>query len=330
MDLKSLPKVELHRHLEGAVRPRTIADICRERGVPLPTYDPDELARLITLSRPVEDLVAFLEPFKIIDLCFTDKEAIARVTCEAAEDASLDNIRYVELRFSVECMAYHHRLNLREVMDGIVRGIELAMNKFPVVVGLIISISRDMSAETMGMPWPEPKEIARLAVEYMDRGVVGLDLSGREFGFGPELFTESFEIARSAGLGITVHAGEADGPNSVRKAIELLGATRIGHGVRIIQDQSVVQMVIDRGVTLELAPTSNVLTHAVDSLEAHPVRKLFDAGVPITINTDDPAVCGVTLTGEYSLIHEKFGFTFDEIEQLVENAKEAAFSGPAI
>ena len=325
MDLKNLPKIELHRHLEGSVRPRTIADICRERGVPLPTYDPDELARLITLSKPVEDLVAFLEIFKIIDLCFTDKEAIARVAYEAAEDACLDNIRYVELRFSVECMAYHHRLSLREVMDGIVRGIELAMNKFPVVVGLIISISRDMSAETMGMPWPEPKEIARLAVEYMDRGVVGLDLSGREFGFGPELFIEPFEIARSAGLGITVHASEADGPNSVRKAIELLGATRIGHGVRILQDPSVVQMAVDRGITLEVCPTSNVLTRAVESLEAHPVRQLFDAGLPITINTDDPAVCGVTLTGEYSLIHEKFGFTFDEIKQLIENARKARF-----
>ena len=327
MDLKRLPKIELHRHLEGAVRPATIADICRERGVPLPTYDHDELARLITLSKPVSDLVAFLELFKIIDLCFADKEAIARIAYEAAEDASLDNIRYVELRFSVECMAFHHRLSLHDVMDGLVEGIDLAMRRFPVTAKLIVSISRDLSVERMGMPWPEPKQIARLAVDYMDRGVVGLDLSGGEFGFGAELFMEPFKIARDAGLGITVHAGEADGPQSVRRAIELLGATRIGHGVRIVQDPSVVQMVIDRGVTLEVCPTSNVLTHAVDSIEAHPVRKLFDAGVPITINTDDPIVCGVTLSGEYSLIHEKFGFTLAEIERLIENARKAAF-GP--
>ena len=325
MDLKSLPKIELHRHLEGSVRPRTVAEICRERGVPLPTYDPDELARLITLSKPVENLAAFLELFKTIDLCFTDKEAIARIAYEATEDASLDNIRYVELRFSVECMAYHHRLSLRDVMDGIVEGVDLAMRKLPVIARLIISISRDMSAETMGVPWPEPAELARLAVDYMDRGVVGLDLSGREFGFGAELFIEPFKIAKDAGLGITVHAGEADGPQSVRAAVELLGATRIGHGVRIVQDPSVVQMAVDRGVTLEVCPTSNVLTHAVESLEAHPVRKLFDAGVPITINTDDPAVCGVTLTGEYSLIHEKFGFSLEEIEQLDENARKARF-----
>ena len=325
MDLKALPKIELHRHLEGAVRPATVAEICRERGVPLPTYEPDDLARLITQTSPVDDLVAFLEIFKIIDLCFADKEAIARVAYEAAEDAALDNIRYVELRFSVECMAFHHRLDMREAMDGIIEGINLAMRRLPVTAKLIVSISRDMSAETMGVPWPEPEEIARLAVDYMDRGVVGLDLSGGEFGFGAELFMEPFKIAGDAGLGITVHAGEADGPESVRTAIERLGATRIGHGVRIVEDPSVVQMAIDRGVTLEVCPTSNVLTHAVESLEAHPVRRLFDAGIPITINTDDPTVCGVTLTSEYELIHEKFGFSLKEIEQLIENARKAAF-----
>ena len=325
MDLKALPKIELHRHLEGAVRPRTIAEICRERGVPLPTYDPDELARLITQTSPVDDLVAFLEPFKMIDLCFTDKEAIARVAYECVEDAWLDNIGHLELRFSVECMAFHHRLDMREVMDGIVEGACLAMRELPVTVGLIVSISRDLSVERMGVPWPAPEEIAKLAIDYMDRGVVGLDLSGGEFGFGAELFMEPFKIARDAGLGITVHAGEGDGPDSVRKAIELLDTTRIGHGVRIIQDPSVVKLAIDRGVTLEVCPTSNVLTHAVDSLAAHPVRQLFDAGVPITVNTDDPTVCGVTLTGEYELIHQKFGFTYEEIETLIENARTAAF-----
>lgn len=325
MDLKALPKIELHRHLEGAVRPATIAEICRERGVPLPTYDPDELARLIILTKPADDLVAFLEPFKMIDSCFTDKEAIARVAYEAAEDACLDNIRHLELRFSVECMAFHHRLDMREVMDGIVQGVDLATRDFPIFAKLIVSISRDMSAETMGAPWPEPAELAGLAVSYMGRGVVGLDLSGREFGFGPELFIEPFRIAKAAGLGITVHAGEDDGPQSVRTAIERLGATRIGHGVRMIKDPAVMQMAIDRGVTLEVCPTSNVLTHAVESLEAHPVRQLFDAGMKITINTDDPTVCGVTLTSEYELIHEKFGFTFEEIEQLVDNARSAAF-----
>ncbi len=325
----SLPKIDLHRHLEGAVRPATIADICRDRGVPLPTYDPDELAKIVQLSRPVSDLGEFFTPFRTIKLCFTDKEAIARIAYEAVEDAHLDNIRYVELRFSPEFMAFCHKVPLADVMDGIVVGIESAARAFPGTTSeMIVSISRDLSEQTMDMPWPKPMEIARLALDYADRGVVGLDIAGREDGYPPELFVEPFRIARKAGLGITAHAGEDSGPESVRGAIESLGATRIGHGVRIVRDPEVVALVKDRGVYLELCPTSNVLTRAVESLESHPVRRLYDAGVPITINTDDPSVCGITLTGELELLVERFGFTFEEIEGLVEASRRAAFGRP--
>ncbi len=175
------------------------------------------------------------------------------------------------------------------------------------------------------MPWPTPVEVARLAIDYADRGVVGLDIAGREHGYPPELFVEPFRMARDSGLGITVHAGEDDGPESVRGAIESLGAARIGHGVRVVRDPDVVRLVKDLGVYLEVCPTSNVLTHAVESLESHPVRRLYDEGVRITINTDDPSVCNVTLTQEYELLMERFGFTLEEIEGLISVAEQAAF-----
>ena len=323
--LAALHKADLHRHLEGSVRPATVAEICRAHRIELPTYDAGELAALLCLSRPADDLDSFLLPFRIIKLCFADREAIARIAYEAVEDAWRDNVRYLELRFSLEFMAFHHRLALADVMDGIVEGIGLAARRYPVVVKLIVSISRHLSSETMGMPWPSPEEIVQLALDYADRGVVGLDLSGKESGFPPELFAEPFATARRAGLGITVHAGEDAGPESVRGAIERLGAARIGHGVRIVQDTDVLRLAMDRGVTFEICPTSNVLTHAVESLESHPVRCLYDSGAAVTINTDDPTVCGVTLTDEYALVTEKFGFTLTEIEKLIETARQAAF-----
>ena len=308
--------------MEGSIRPATIAEICRAHHVELPS---DDLSALLQIGKPAADLAGFLAPFKIIKFCFADKEAISGITYEVIEDAWLDNVQYLELRFSPAFMAFHHHLTLSEVADGIVEGVGLAAHKFPVAVKLIPSISRDCSTELLGVPWPSPDKIARMAVNYADRGVVGLDLSGVESGFPPELFIKPFKIARDAGLGITVHAGEDAGPESIRGAIEHLGAVRIGHGVRIVQDEEVLRLAMDKGVTLEICPTSNVLTHAVESLESHPVRRLYDAGLSLTINSDDPAVCGIKLTDEYVLLAEKFGFTLAEIEGLIETARHAAF-----
>jgi len=324
--ISNLPKIELHRHLEGSIRPATMAGICRARGIELPTYDAVELANLVRLSRPADNLAAFLEPLKLIKFCFADKEAISRISCEAVEDAHLDNVQYIELRFAPDFMAFYYHLSLLDVMDGIVEGVNLAERRFPVTAKLIVSLCRDHSPESRGPAWPSAVEIARVAADYADRGVVGFDLSGVESGFPPELFKEPFEIARQAGLGITVHAGEDAGPESIRGAIECLGAARIGHGVRIVEDPEVLRLAVDRGVTFEICPTSNVLTRAVESLEDHPIRRLYDAGLPITINTDDPTMCGVTLTDEYTLITQQFGFTLAEIEHLIETARRAAFS----
>ena len=323
--LAELPKIDLHRHLEGSIRPATIAEICRAHSVELPC-DLDELSSLLITSEPADDLAGFLTPFRLIKFAFVNGEAVSRIAFEVIEDAWLDNVQYLELRFSPAFMAFHHHLTLSEVADGITEGVALAARRFPTVVKLIPSISRDCSAESLGVPWPLPEEIARLAVDYSDRGVVGFDLSGIESGFPPELFIKPFKIARDAGLGITVHAGEDAGPESIRGAIEHLGAVRIGHGVRIVQDEEVLRLAMDKGVILEICPTSNVLTHAVESLESHPVRQLYDAGLPITINTDDPAVCGITLTDEYMLLVERFGFTLAEIEGLIETARHAAFN----
>ncbi|MHB1458094.1 MAG: adenosine deaminase [Armatimonadota bacterium] len=320
-----LPKFELHRHLEGSIRIQTLIDICRDHNVSLPSYDPDVMAEYIHLKKQADNLSGFLQPFRILKLAFVDRESIARISYEAVEDAALDNIRYVEFRFSPEFMAFYYKLSMNDVMDGIVEGNELAQKRYSITSKLVVSISRDLNPTTMQMPWPLPVEVAGLAVDYSDRGVVGLDLAGVESGYPPELYIEAFRIARNYALGITVHAGEDDGPQSVKNAIKYLGAKRIGHGVRIIQDPEVVRLAVDKGVVLEICPTSNVLTHAVPSLDEHPIRRLYDAGVKVTVNTDDPGVCDVTLTDEIILVMEKFGFTLADIEKITETARKAAF-----
>lgn len=324
--LKQLPKVELHRHLEGAIRPETIADICKRHGIPLPTYDADDLASLLQIRKPVEDLGAFLVPFGIIKFCFVNPEEIARIAFEVVEDAWLDGIEYVELRFSPEYMSFYHHLTMSQALDGIVEGVILAGRRYPITAKLIVSICRDCSAESLGIPWPTPDEVVRTALDYADRGVVGLDLASKEKGFPPELFVGPFDTARRGGLKVTVHAGEDAGPENIRSAIELLGATRIGHGVRIVRDPEVLRLAMDRGITLEMCPTSNVLTHAVESIESHPLRQLYDAGLPVTINTDDPTVCATTLIAEYELVMEKFGFTLADIERTIDFARAAKFA----
>lgn len=324
-NLTALQKIDLHRHLEGSVRPATLADICRTHKVELPTYDPDELAGIVQLHNPAANLAEFFKPFRTIKFCFINPETIARVAYEAVEDAFNDNIMYMELRFSPEFMGFYYRLSLSEVMDGIVEGVEAASHRFATEVKLIVSISRDLTPESMNMSWPTPDEIVDVALKYADRGVVGLDLSGREDGFPPILFTRPFGKARNAGLGITVHAGEDSGAESVRGAIEHLGASRIGHGVRIVEDIEVMKLAMDKGIVLEVCPTSNVLTHAVDSIERHPIRKLYDSGVKVTINTDDPSVCGITLSDEYRLLIQEFGFSLPEIESLIHTAEAAKF-----
>lgn len=324
--LARMPKVELHRHLEGSIRPSTLAEVCREHGVPLPTYDADVLTDLLRVRKPAENLAEFLKPFGLIKYAFVDTEAISRITFEAVEDAALDNVRYMELRFSPEYMGFYHKLRITDVLDAVVKGVELATRKLKVDVKLIVSICRDRVPDEMGPFWPSSIEVARTAVDYADRGVVGLDLSGIEPGFPPEMFQEPFRIARQAGLGITVHAGEAAGPENVRSAIEQLGATRVGHGVRVIQDEQILQLVKKRGITLELCPTSNVLTRAISSLQEHPIRKFYKEGIPVTVNTDDPTLCGVSLTEEYIELVDNFGFAVEDIGRLIDNARRAAFA----
>lgn len=317
--------IDLHRHLEGSVRISTLADICRMYKIPLPSYDQAVLSMDIQLTGQPNS-AALLKAHSLLQHAFADKESIARIAYEAVEDASADNIGYLELRFSPEYIAHISRLDIIDVMDGVTEGVENAVRNFSIKAKLIVNIRADLDASVMKSPWPSQTEIAALAVDYAERGVVGVDLSGNERGFHAGGTIDALRVVKDANLGITIHADKQGGPEDVKRAIINLGAKRIGHGIGIIHNQNIMKLAVDKGVALEICPTYDVISAEIPSIHQHPIRKIFDYGVNVTINTDYPTICNTGLANEINQLQTALGFTNSDIEKIMLNAKSAAFS----
>lgn len=316
--LRDIPKVDLHRHLEGSVEPETLISIAKRRDIPLPSYDPVELKPHLQITDQDKTLLDFLKKFDTIGKAFADRDAIEEITYEAVKNANADNVKYMELRFSPLYMASHYKLGEDEVMGGVLDGLKKAEKDFDTGVGLIMIVERQMGLE-------HAAHVEEMAERYKDRGVVGLDLANDEFNYPPGPYAPIFQKAKDAGLSITVHAGEAGGPENVKTSIEDLKADRIGHGVRAWQDPRVEKLVREKGITLEMCPTSNVQTGAAESLDSHPFKRYYDQGINVTVNTDDPGVSDITLTDDYNKLVSQFGFSLKDVEQFVMNGIEGAF-----
>jgi adenosine deaminase len=317
--LQNLPKVDLHRHLEGSLRLSTLAEIAREHGVDLPSYDIEELrpyVQVTTDERP--DFHAFLEKFSFLARFYSKLDCIDRVSYEAVADAAQDDIKYLELRFNPATLALSQGFHFEEVMERVISAVKKAEQDFDIMVRLLTTIRRDYDQDTAG-------RIVDLAIHYADQSIVGLDLAGDEVHYSARPFAALFNKAKEAGLGITVHAGEAMGAESVRTAIEFLKADRIGHGVRASEDLAVMDLVRERGITLEMCPTSNIQTAAVQAITRHPLRAFYQIGLPVTVNTDDPSVSNTTLTDEYMVAVRDIGVTVSEIKQMILTGVHAAF-----
>jgi adenosine deaminase len=324
--IADLPKIELHRHLPGSIRTQTFLDLADEYGFELPVRTveglqpyvqvmPDTPADLGHILRGLGDFQRRL---------FISPAALSRLTFEMVEDAHREGIIYLEVRFSPLTMA-GDALTFEEVMEGIRDGLARARVQYPVQTSILLGMTRTADLETCA-------RIAGLASDLAAQqgDVVGVDLSGDEAAGPAGGFVDLFrQIRADERLGITVHAGEAAGPESVRDAVELLGAQRIGHGVRAILDPDVVRLVRERNVVLETCPISNVLTGAVPRLEDHPLPQFLRAGVAATINSDDPAWFDSTLDKEYYLALTTLGLSFAELQQAAVNACEGAFLPPA-
>jgi adenosine deaminase len=317
MDLRALPKVDLHRHLEGAIRLSTIIDIYREAGEPLPADTPEELAPAAQVLHPMNSLDEVLSFFRIAQGALRSYDAVERITYEAVEDLAADNVRLAELRFSPDFMCRPARLDWDGVMEAVLAGIERARSQHDVAVGLIAIVSRSYGLESA-------IRTVEFALRHREH-LVGFDLADDELAWPPREFVEVLRPLHRAGVPLTAHYGEAGGPEYPKEAIELLEVRRLGHGVSVAWSPEVTQLAIERGVVIEACPTSNARTRAVPSIEEHPARRLLQEGALVTINTDDPGLFGIDLTHELEVARRDLHFDDGDLRTVTENAIAASF-----
>jgi adenosine deaminase len=315
--LRRLPKAELHVHLDGSLRPSTMIELAAERGVPLPASDPEELERRLVANH-AHSLGDDLTAFEVTVSVMQDAPALDRLAYELAEDQAVEHVRYAEVRF---CPLLNTQGGLapEDVLTAVLAGLERARNRLDIRSRVIVCALRHL-------PPSSSVELAELAVSMRDRGVCGFDLAGPEAGHPVRTHAEAFALARRYGLPVTIHAGEAAGPESIREALDVGHASRIGHGTRLWEDPELVRRVLDDGITLEICLTSNVQTHAVAAYEAHPLRRYYDLGIPVVLCTDNRLVSGVTLTGEYVRARDTLGFSWEELTRIAATGFSSAFA----
>ena len=315
------PLLDLHRHLDGNVRANTILELGRQFNLPLPANDLAGLLPHVQVQSTEPNLVAFLQKLDWGVKVLGDYDACRRIAIENVEDAIAQQIDYTELRFSPYYMAQSHNLHPEGVVEAVVDGIRSATADNDIKVNLIGIMSR-----TFGVEKCQQELDAILAFK---ESMVAVDLAGDELGFPGELFVEHFKQVRDAYLGVTVHAGEAEGASSVWQAIQELGATRIGHGVKSIEDPKLMDYLRDNRIGIESCLTSNIQTSTVADLTKHPLKQFLDHGVPACINTDDPAVQGVELQHEFIEAAKVAGLSVEDVKKAQQNALEIAFLSDA-
>lgn len=325
MDFKSIPKVELHLHLDGSVRPSTLWELLSERrqsdaeavAAFTDLQSEDDVRRWIEVGDDCKTLAEYLARFELPLAVMQDYESIERIAYELVADAAEENVRYMEVRFA-PILHTRRGLSMRQAAGATVAGVKRGQKEFGVGTGVIACCMRHVDpADNVAMV----KEMEPL----IGNGVVAIDLAGDEAAFPGERHRDAFELAKQIGFNITVHAGEASGAREVRYALEVLGARRIGHGVRLEEDPELMEYVIEQRIPLDMTPSSNVQTKAVSALSAHPMKRYFDAGVRVTVSTDNRTVSATTLTQEYERIAAELGFTLDDVRRMVVYAAEAAF-----
>jgi adenosine deaminase len=313
--LRRWPKVELHVHLDGAIRPATMLELARAQGVRLPADTPEGLAAAL-LVRDAKSLEEYLQKYEITLSVLQTAEALERVAYEFVVDVAAEQMRYVEVRYSP--LLHRPALTLAQAIEAPLRGIRRAEAETGTKVGLIVCAIRTR-------PPAESLELARAAADYRGAGVTAFDLAGAERGHAARDHRAAFEYAAAQGMACTCHAGEGDGPGSIHQALHECGARRIGHGTRLGEDPSLLDDVIQRRIPLEMCLSSNVHTHTVAAVAEHPFRRYLQQGVVVTLNTDGRLTDGITLTDEYYLAHAALGLSPDELARVVLNACESAF-----
>jgi adenosine deaminase len=313
----ALPKAELHLHLDGALRPRTVLELAKEGGVAIPTTDVEKLKDFLEANEKTASLVEYIEYFQLPIAVLQSVPALERATYELCEDLNKDNVRYAEIRYG-PWLHTEQGLSLTDVLRGVLNGWAAGRKAFGLEGGIIVTALRDM-------PPAQNLSLAQVAGRFVSEGVIGFDLAGDEAGHPPILHEDAFRMARSLGLHLTIHAGEAAGPESVRQAISM-GARRLGHGVRAQEDADVMATIRELGIQLDMAPTSNAQTKAVRRLQDHPLKRFYESGIKVTISTDSPTVSSVTQSQELQTAVRVLGCSREQVRAMNLQALDGGFS----
>ena len=315
--IEKLPKTDLHVHLDGSLRLRTILELAEKQRVELPTHDEDGLRKEMNLGMNCGSLVEYLKAFDVTLRVMQTEDALTRIAYELAEDAAKENVRYMEVRYAP--MLHTRRgLSLTRVVEAVLAGLRGAQKEHRIESNLIICGIRNVSPESS-------LEMAELAVAYKNRGVVGFDLAGAEYDHPAKHHRASFQLVRDNNINVTIHAGEAYGPESIAQALHTCGAHRIGHGCRLRENGDLLHYVNDHRIPLEVCPSSNVQTGAVRDLASHPLKLYVNLGLRVTVNTDNRLVTDTTVSKELWLCHTQMGLGLADLKQIVLSGFKSAF-----
>lgn len=314
---KKLPKTDLHVHLDGSLRISTIMKMAEEQHVDLGVDNEEELRALISPGKNHKSLEDYLKGFNITLKVLQEPKALYRVAYELAEDNALENVKYMEVRYS-PVLHTKKSIPLTNIVEAVLEGLKDAENDFDIKTGVILCGIRNISPEVS-------MQMAELAVAFKNRGVVGFDLAGAEYNYPAKEHLEAFNLILSNNVNVTIHAGEAYGPDSIHQALHYCGAHRIGHGTRLRENGDLLNYVNDHRIPLEICPSSNVQTGTVSSLKNHPFKFYLDLGLRVTLNTDNRLITDTTMTDEFFRIHKRFNLSSEDIKSLSINGIKSAF-----
>ena len=315
--IEKLPKTDLHVHLDGSLRLSTILDLAEKGRIELPARDEDGLRKAMNLGMNCGSLVEYLKAFDVTLRVLQTAESLTRAAYELAEDEARENVRYMEVRYSP--MLHTRRgLKLTTVVEAVLEGLRAAQDKYGIQSNVILCGIRNVSSESS-------LEMAELAVAYKNRGVVGFDLAGAEYDHPAKHHRGAFQLVRDNNINVTIHAGEAYGPESIHQAIHVCGAHRIGHGCRLREDGDLLHYVNDHRISLECCPSSNVQTGAIRDLASHPIKLYKNLGLRVTVNTDNRLITDTTVSKELWLCHKVMGFSMIDLKQIILSGFKSAF-----
>ncbi|MGL5000488.1 MAG: adenosine deaminase [Cetobacterium sp.] len=318
MNFIKLPKIELHCHLDGSVRPETIIEIAKLENIELPSYNIDVIKNAMIAPSECLSLNEYLKGFEIPIAVMQSKESLKRITYELMEDSAKENIKYIEIRFA-PLLHINKGLSIEEILESVLAGINKAEEVYDIKGNLILSFLRHMPPQSIF-------EVIEVGKKYLGKGIVAVDLCGNEGENFCQKFIEPFLLAKEYGYKVTIHAGETGIGKNVLDAVQMLGAERIGHGIHIKGCKAAFDIVKEKNIVLEMCPTSNVQTKAVDSLKNHPFFDFYNSGIRVTINTDNRTVSNTNLSNEFNILDSEFNIELEVYKNIYFTSIEAAFT----